>query len=172
MAAAPIAAGAFSWATPPIKSYAAWLDDLWLEHADARGPALTAKQQLALWRRIVADSAESSALIGHAGAAEWAAGRVATALPLADRPCRRSAPRRTKSTTEHFSRGVASYREWLAVHGWIDQAGAEAALAHAHLGQLDRGHGGFRRNVPRARSAVRASCGARRRRSSTVWRPP
>ena len=63
-----------AWETPPLKSYSAWLDDLWLEHAGERGPALSANQSLALWRRVVADSEEGGDLIGHAGAAEWAAG--------------------------------------------------------------------------------------------------
>jgi ATP-dependent helicase/nuclease subunit B len=128
LAAASIAAGAFSWETPPVKSYAAWLDDLWLEHADERGPALTAKQQLALWRRIVADSAESSALIGHAGAAEWAADawqqlRRWQIDPTTQRAAANQVDYRA------FLAWCGSYREWLAGHDWIDQAGAEAALA-------------------------------------------
>ena len=35
LAAEPIRAAAAAWETPPVKSYAAWLDELWLEHADA-----------------------------------------------------------------------------------------------------------------------------------------
>ena len=73
LSAHALADDARAWETPPLKPYAAWLDDLWLEHAGDRGPALSPNQSLALWRRVVAESAESGELIGHAGAAQWAA---------------------------------------------------------------------------------------------------
>ena len=73
LAADSLGSGARAWETPPLKPYAAWLDEVWLEHAGERGPALSTNQSLALWRRVVAESAESGELIGHAGAAQWAA---------------------------------------------------------------------------------------------------
>src|SRR5262245_24499821 len=73
LAADALRDGAKAWETPPLTPYAAWLDEVWLEHAGERGPALSTNQSLALWRRIVAESAESGELIGHAGAAQWAA---------------------------------------------------------------------------------------------------
>jgi hypothetical protein len=128
LAAPQIAAAAYSWETPPIASYSAWLDELWREHAAERGPALTANQSLALWRRIVADSSQSEGLIGHAGAAEWAA----SAWQLLARWQIDPAAQRAASNQIDYSAFLAwcrSYRAWLADHGWIDQAGAEAALA-------------------------------------------
>ena len=128
LAAEQIRGGAAAWASPPIKSYAAWLDDLWLEHADARGPALTANQSFALWRRVIAESTESADLIGHAGAAEWAA----AAWQLLHRwQIDPAAQRAAASQVDYraFLTWCHSYRERLAEHGWIDQAGAETALA-------------------------------------------
>ena len=126
-AAEPIRAGAVAWETPPVKSYAAWLDELWLEHADARGPALTASQSFALWRRVVAESAESSELIGHAGAAEWAAAAWAVLHrwqidPVAQRAAATDVDYRA------FLGWCRRYRARLDDHRWIDRAEVEAAL--------------------------------------------
>jgi probable DNA repair protein len=128
LAAEPIRAGAAAWETPPVRSYAAWLDELWLEHADERGPALTSNQSFALWRRVVAESAESSELIGNAGAAEWAAG----AWQLLHRW-------RIDPAAQHAAAGQVDYRAFLGwcrryrdgleAGGWIDRAEVEAALA-------------------------------------------
>ncbi len=128
LSAAPIAAATLAWETPPIRSYAAWLDELWLEQADERGPALTPNQSLALWRRIVADSSESQGLIGHAGAAEWAASAWQLLHrwqidPLAQRAAA------GQIDYSAFLTWCRSYRAWLDGHGWIDQAGVEGALA-------------------------------------------
>ncbi len=127
LAAAAVGGGAPAWETPPLKSYAAWLDDLWLEHAGDRGPALSANQSLTLWRRVVADSAESGDLIGHAGAAEWAA--AAWQLlhrwqidPAAERAAANEVDYRA------FLRWCRSYRAWLDDRGFVDRAELEAAL--------------------------------------------
>ncbi len=146
LAADQIRGSAFAWETPPIRSYAAWIDELWLEHADARGPALTPHQSAALWRRVVADSADGNELIGHAGAAEWAADawRLLHAFRL-DPAAQRAAA--NEIDYRAFLGWCRRYREWLDANGWIDRAELETALAErvmqsgkiaiADLGQLD-----------------------------------
>jgi probable DNA repair protein len=127
LAAAAIGGGAGAWETPPIKSYAAWLDELWLEQADERGPALTVNQSLALWRRVVAESAESHELIGHAGAAEWAAG----AWALLHRWRLDPAAQRAAAQQDDYRallEWCRSYRARLEGHGWVDRAELEAKL--------------------------------------------
>jgi probable DNA repair protein len=127
LAADPIGAGAPAWETPPVKTYAAWLDELWLEHAGERGPALTVNQSLALWRRVVADSAASGDLIGHAGAAEWAAGAWAVLHRWQLDP----AKQRAAANQEDFGALLGwcrAYRASLDANGWVDRAELEAAL--------------------------------------------
>jgi probable DNA repair protein len=127
LAAAPIAAGAHAWDTPPVRPYAAWLDELWLEHADARGPALTPHQSLALWRRVIAESTESADLIGHTGVAEWAA----SAWQLLNRWQLDPAAQRASGNQldyRAFLGWCREYRARLADHAWIDRAEVEAAL--------------------------------------------
>jgi exodeoxyribonuclease-5 len=129
LAAEQIRTSSFAWETPPVKSYAAWLDEFWLAHADKRGPALTANQSLALWRRVVAESAESSELIGHAGAAEWAAG----AWQLLHRGQIEPATQRAAANQVDYRAFLGwcrRYRAWLDANGWIDRAKLEAALAN------------------------------------------
>ena len=128
LAAGHIASAAAAWETPPVMSYATWLDELWLEHAGVRGPALTANQSLALWRRVVADSAESGELIGHAGAAEWAAAAWAVLHRWQLDP----ASQRAAANQDDYRALLGwcrAYRERLDGNGWIDRAELEAALA-------------------------------------------
>ena len=127
LAAYRSAATAAAWETPPVRSYAAWLDELWLEHADERGPALTANQSFALWRRVVAESAESGDLIGHAGAAEWAAGAWQLLHRWQIDP---AAQRAAANQVDYraFLGWCRRYRAWLDGHGLIDRAELEAAL--------------------------------------------
>src|SRR5262245_8332467 len=73
LAAPQIAAGASAWLTPPVVPYRAWAEQLWLGGDASRPVPLRAQQSLALWRRVIGESAESADLIGHRGAAEWAA---------------------------------------------------------------------------------------------------
>ena len=127
LAAGPIDAAAAAWETPPVQSYAAWLDELWLEHADRRGPALTANQSLALWRRVVAESVEGSELIGHAGAAEWAAAAWQTLHRWQIDP----AEQRAAVNQDDYGALLAwcrAYRARLDGNGWIDRAELEQAL--------------------------------------------
>ena len=56
LAAAEIGRGAAAWATPTLRTYGAWLEELWLEQADERGTPLNAGQSAALWRRVLAES--------------------------------------------------------------------------------------------------------------------
>ncbi|HUQ51935.1 MAG TPA: PD-(D/E)XK nuclease family protein [Gammaproteobacteria bacterium] len=129
LAAAAIGGSAGAWETPPVKSYAAWLDELWLEHADERGPALTVNQSFALWRRVVAESAESDELIGHAGAAEWAAGAWGLLLRWQIDP----ATQRAAAQQDDYRALLGwcrAYRSRLDAHGWIDRHEIEAQLTH------------------------------------------
>jgi probable DNA repair protein len=127
LAAEAIATGAAAWETPPLKSYAAWLDDLWLEHAGASGPALSPNQSLALWRRVIADSAESGELIGYAGAAQWAAGAWAMLHRWRIDP---AAERAGAGQVDYraFLSWSRRYRGWLDAHGFVDRAQLEAAV--------------------------------------------
>src|SRR5688572_834448 len=122
-----LGSGARAWETPPLKSYAAWLDDLWLEHAGDRGPPLSANQSLALWRRVIAESAESGDLIGNEGAAEWAA----AAWQLLQRWQLDPAAQRAGAEQldyRVFLSWCRTYRAWLDGHGFFDRAEIEAAL--------------------------------------------
>ena len=123
-----LGAGARAWETPPLKPYAAWLDELWLEHAGDRGPALSANQSLALWRRVIAESAESGDLIGHAGAAEWAAGAWQLLQRWQLDPAAQQAAGQQVDYRAFLS-WCRTYRAWLDGHGFIDRAEVEAALA-------------------------------------------
>jgi probable DNA repair protein len=159
LAAEVVAAGARAWETPPLKSYGAWLDDLWLEHGGASGPALSPNQSLALWRRIVAESAESRDLIGHAGAAEWAADAWRLIHRWQIDP---AAQRATPDQVDYraFLAWSRRYRGWLDGHGFLDGAELEAALPdrvtgarRVVLADLDESHP--------ARTALFARLGAR-----------
>jgi len=136
LASDAVVGDASAWETPPLKSYSAWLDDLWLEHAGDRGPALSANQSLALWRRVIADSEEGGDLIGHAGAAEWAAGAWQLLHrwqidPAGERAAVHEVDYRA------FLRWCRSYRAWLDGRGFVDRAELEAALP-ARLAAVDR----------------------------------
>jgi probable DNA repair protein len=82
---------------------------------------------LALWRRVIAESAESGDLIGHAGAAEWAAGawQLLHRWQI-DSNAERAAPHEVDYRA--FLRWCRSYREWLDGRGFVDRAELEAAL--------------------------------------------
>ncbi len=73
LSAEPIATRRRAWVTPPILGYGAWLEHLWQRTTDPREAALSPAQALALWRRVIAESAEGSELLGKRGAAQWAA---------------------------------------------------------------------------------------------------
>jgi probable DNA repair protein len=127
LAADALARNERAWESPPLKAYAAWLEELWLEHAGDRGPALSPNQSLALWRRIVAESAESGDLIGHTGAAQWAAG----AWSLLHRWQIDPASERAESQQVDYRAFLSwcrAYRAWLDGHGFVDRAEIEAAL--------------------------------------------
>jgi exodeoxyribonuclease-5 len=132
LAADAIAAGAAAWETPPVTSYGAWLDELWLEHSGA-SPALSAHQSRALWRRIVAESAESGDLIGHAGAAEWAASAWSLLRRWQIDPARQRA-RADEVDYRAFLAWSGRYQAWLDGHGFVDRATLENRVPQ-HLEQ-------------------------------------
>ncbi len=128
LAATQIAAGSAAWVTPEIVPYASWLEGLWLAGAESQSAPLTPGQSRALWRRVIAESSEADELIGHAGAADWAA----AAWDLWHRW-------RIDPGTERAGAGQLdyraflnwsrAYRERLDAHGWIDRAELEKRLA-------------------------------------------
>ena len=137
LAADALGSGARAWETPPLTPYAAWLDQVWLEHAGERGPALSTNQSLALWRRVVAESEESGELIGHAGAAQWAASAWGLLHRWQIDPvAQRAAPHEVDYRA--FLSWCRAYRAWLDGHGFVDRAEIEAALPArvAALGRL------------------------------------
>ena len=127
LAADAVRSGAKAWETPPLKPYAAWLDDLWLEHAGGRGPALSTNQSLALWRRVVAESAESGALIGHGGAAQWASAAWGLLHRWQIDPTTQRAAA-LEVDYRAFLTWCRTYRAWLDGHGFVDRAEIEAGL--------------------------------------------
>jgi probable DNA repair protein len=133
LAAEQIRGSAFAWETPPVRPYAAWIEALWLDHADERGPALTPNQSSALWQRVVADSADGSELIGQAGAAEWAAGAWQLLHRFRLDP---DAQRAAASEIDYraFLGWCRRYREILNANGWIDRAELESALSERVTG--------------------------------------
>jgi ATP-dependent helicase/nuclease subunit B len=126
LAARAVAEGALAWETPPLKSYAAWLDELWLSHA-GDNPALSANQSLALWRRIVGESAEGGELIGAAGAAQWAAAAWSLLHRWQIDP---TAQRAAADQVDYraFLSWSRRFRSWLDDHGYVDRAELEARL--------------------------------------------
>ncbi|MEO8465230.1 MAG: PD-(D/E)XK nuclease family protein [Gammaproteobacteria bacterium] len=130
LAAAEIAAGGRAWATPEITPYATWLETLWLASSESHSASLTPGQSRALWRRVIAESSEADALIGHAGVADWAA----AAWDLLHRW-------RIEPSAERAGAGqldyrallgwCRTYRERLDAHGWIDRAELEKRIAAA-----------------------------------------
>lgn len=132
LAAPEIASGASAWVTPAVVPYRAWAERLWLDGDAARPVPLRAPQALALWRRVIAASAESAELIGHRGAAEWAADAW-------QRLCHwRIDPRAERAGPEQhdyraFLGWCARYRAVLADRGWIDEPGLDLELATAEL---------------------------------------
>src|SRR5882672_404575 len=132
LAAPAIASGASAWLTPAIVPYRAWAERLWLDGDPSRAVPLRAPQALALWRRVIAESAESAELIGHRGAAEWAADAWR-------RLCHwRIDPRAEHAGPEQrdyraFLAWCARYRAVLAERGWIDEPALDLELATAAL---------------------------------------
>lgn len=116
------------WETPPVRTYASWLEQRWLDTArDEPSAILTAAQSAALWRRVVGESPAGGALIGHAGAAEWAAA-AANLLrrwrvdPGAQRAANREIDFRA------FLDWERRYRQILTAQGWRDRGDLEQEL--------------------------------------------
>lgn len=127
LASENILAVASAWETPAIRTYAAWLEELWLEHAPEAVPPLSVGQSDALWRNVIAESPASRDLIGHGGAAAWAQ----DAWRLLARW--RIDPRAQRAGTDQLDYGAfldwcRGYRRRLDEHGWLDRAELEARL--------------------------------------------
>lgn len=116
------------WETPPVRTYAAWLEQRWLDTArDEPSAILTAAQSAALWRRVVAESPAGEALIGHEGAAEWAA---AAANLLRRWRVEAGAQRAANREIDFraFLDWERRYRQILVAQGWRDRGDLEHDL--------------------------------------------
>ncbi|HEX7080301.1 MAG TPA: PD-(D/E)XK nuclease family protein [Gammaproteobacteria bacterium] len=120
-----------AWPGPLAETYREWTERIWLLRAAPDAPVLLApRQSAALWRRVVAESAEGPELLGVAGAAAWAedAWRRVAAWRIDLRPFDAA---RHGTDFGAFLRWAEDYRTRLADGGWIDAAGLDAALAAA-----------------------------------------
>src|SRR5262245_21595554 len=132
LAAPQIAAGASAWLTPAVVPYRVWAEGLWLDGGSARPVPLRPAQSLALWRRVIAESAESAELIGQRGAAEWAADAWRGLCHW------RIDPRAERAGPEQrdyraFLAWCAGFRSALDDRGWIDEARLDLELATSAL---------------------------------------
>jgi ATP-dependent helicase/nuclease subunit B len=128
LASEQLGAGSRVWETPPIQTYGAWLERRWRESSlGLRTAVLTPSQSAALWRRVIAESAAGEALIGHAGAAEWAAAAAALLRRWRVAPAARHAMGQQIDFSA-FLDWERRYREILAAHGWLDPHDLEHEL--------------------------------------------
>ncbi len=114
------------WRTPPILGYRTWLAERSnaVEHDHA---LLTPAQSAALWRRVVAGSADAAGLIDVAAPAEWAAQAWDALVGWRIEP-RSLAASADQPDFGAFLRWCADYRAALADRRWRDTAGLEDAL--------------------------------------------
>ena len=127
LSAAQIRAQRSAWDSPPLVTYANWLESLWLEGDGAPVVPLTPSQSQALWRRIIGESRHGADLIGPAGVASWAA----AAWALLQRW--RIDPTTERAASAQLDYGALlgwcrSYRAALDEHRWIDRAELEGLL--------------------------------------------
>ena len=128
--AARLREGALAWFAPLIAPWEAWAGELW-NQAQSRSNAqpllrLGADQELLLWERIVADSAEDSLL-----SIEATAGAVRDAWALLQQWRLDRAPLRNSPTPDvvQFSQWADAFESACKREGWIDAARAAASLS-------------------------------------------
>jgi ATP-dependent helicase/nuclease subunit B len=121
LSASEIAAGTRAWVTHPLMGYSTWLESLWLGGREARPVPLSASQSHALWRRLVRESAEGTELIGHRGAAEWAAEARQLLCDWRLDPAHERAGGGERDFRA-FLGWCQDYRRVLAENGWVDHA--------------------------------------------------
>jgi ATP-dependent helicase/nuclease subunit B len=121
LSATEVAAGTRAWETPPLLGYSVWLESLWLGGREPRPVPLSASQSLALWRRVIRDSAEGDELIGHRGLAEWAAEAWELLCNWRLDPARERADDSERDFAA-FLGWCREYRRVLTDNGWIDHA--------------------------------------------------
>ena len=116
-----------AWVSASIHSYPAWMTALWSRSASDSHQLLTARQSLALWRRVIDDSAVADRLISSRTATRWAAAAWQLLWQW------RIDPRDLAATDgdldfESFLRWARDYRKALDNEGWIDAPLAAAEL--------------------------------------------
>ncbi len=119
---ATIEQGTRAWTAPPLIGYSAWLESLWHSGTRTRAaPALTASQSLALWRRVIGESSESSEPDRSRGRRRVGGRGMAIAVSLANRSCLAAAGD-GDGDFKAFLGWCREYRRVLADHGWVDRA--------------------------------------------------
>jgi ATP-dependent helicase/nuclease subunit B len=121
LATREVGQGTRAWITAPLIGYSAWLDNLWHSGSDPRPTALTSSQALALWRRVIGASSEAAALVGHEGAASWAAEAWQLLCHWRIDPASLR-PGDGDGDFKAFLGWCREYRRALADRGWVDRA--------------------------------------------------
>jgi len=114
-----------------VLPYRAFAANLWEARRAAGDPMLLSpRQSRALWRQVVADSAEGDRLLGAAGPARWAeeAWRAAAAFGI---DLDAEGRRRRGADFAVFLAWARAYRARLRDARWIDDALLDAALARS-----------------------------------------
>ena len=128
LSAGAIASGRRAWVTPPVVAYGNWIERLWQSSAEPRPSPLGTAQAFALWRRIVADSAEGAQLLGERGAARWAAEAFELCCDW-DVDLDRESARANESDFRAFLGWRRRYLATLGKNDWIDRAQIAGVLA-------------------------------------------
>lgn len=132
LASRELAAGTRAWLTPPVKSYRAWAESLVADGDPDRPLPMTPSQADALWRTVIAESPAGAELIGHGGAARWAAQAWELLLNWQIDP-RRERAGAGQADYRAFLDWCARYRAVLDAHGWTDAALIDAGHATGPL---------------------------------------
>ncbi|HSG64783.1 MAG TPA: PD-(D/E)XK nuclease family protein, partial [Gammaproteobacteria bacterium] len=117
-----------AWRSPRVSTQAAWADEMWLRFPADDRSLLSGSQTAALWRKIVAESAEGDELIDHARIADWAAAawRLLWSWRIDYRTLRANAE---DTAFAAFLRWARAFDDLTAGASWIDGARLPAVLA-------------------------------------------
>lgn len=117
-----------AWISAAIDTYQTWTKALWSRTANDSRQHLTAPQALALWRRVIDDSAVAERLISSHSASRWAAEAWQTLLHWRLDPQELSASD-ADLDFKSFLSWARHYRKALDGNDWIDSPLAAVELA-------------------------------------------
>ncbi len=121
------------WETPPIVSWAGWLESLWSARVYSAAAAvpllLDAEQERALWQRTIEDAGDGCALLSISATA--AAARDSWGLTHAWRLDRRAMEAAPGEDTRAFLGWVREFEHACENHDWLDGARMPDHLADA-----------------------------------------